>query len=127
MIILEDILDTSVHPWRRTYGGVQAIEALMDEICERFGLQIEMECETNTKGFRKRVTTVPPSDQLQQLTLTIKYTSPLADIGIIFQAFSPISGKTSMKTEDPALILTAISTLVSTHDSEAGKWISFKK
>jgi hypothetical protein len=117
--------------WKELYKGIQQIETLIDEICATHGISPVIEKQETgwwaMSETRKRTTSVPESAALKGLSFTFTYDVPFTnDSGhvLCLEAHSPISGKTEIKSDSPALIITGICTLVSTHDDESGKWIS---
>ncbi len=116
--------------WKHLYKGIQQIESLIDEVCATHGISPVIEKQETgwwaMSETRKRTTSVPESSALKGLSFTFTYDIPLAyDSVLCLEAHSPIGGKTEIKSDSPALIITGICTLVSTHDDESGKWISF--
>jgi hypothetical protein len=118
--------------WKHLYKGIQQIESLIDEVCASRGISPEIEkSETGWWAMsetRKRTTTVPACDSLKGLSFTFTYDVPFThDSGkpLSLVSDSPISGSTEIRTDDPAIITMGICTLVSSHDKDAGKWISF--
>jgi hypothetical protein len=118
--------------WKHLYKGIQQIESLIDEVCATHGISPVMEKpETGWWAMsetRMRTTSVPESSALKGLSFTFTYDVPFthdSEHVLCLEAHSPISGKTEIKSDSPALIITGICTLVSTHDDESGKWIAF--
>ena len=118
--------------WKKLYKGIQQIETLIDEVCASHGISPVIEkAETGWWAMsetRKRTTTVQACDALKGLSFTFTYDVPFtydSEHVLCLEAHSPISGKTEIKSDSPALIITGICTLVSTHDDESGKWIAF--
>jgi hypothetical protein len=114
--------------WRKTYGGIQVIEELIDDISDNYGGRVEREEGSlewkDTKEKKESKTTFHGEDSLKELRITLSYYIPLNSSSFIdLVIISGTSGGTHIKTQDPSIIINAICSAVSSHDPDRGKWI----
>ena len=120
----------TIRNWRQAYSLIECIEELLEDISEKYGGELISDTNeldwSNLSNKSVRKTTFRGDARIKNLEIEFSYKIPMEDKwnDLNLEVTSKTTGNTHITTQDPAVIMNAICSIVSSHDEGKEDWIS---
>lgn len=120
----------TIRNWRQAYSLIECIEELLEDISEKYGGELISDTNeldwSNLSNKSVRKTTFRGDDRIKNLEIEFSYKIPMEDKwnDLNLEVTSKTTGNTHITTQDPAVIMNVICSIVSSHDEGKEDWIS---